>query len=121
RPARRPPGRHPDRQRHPPLPRRAPGPGRLTAPEDADVVTSSDAYARRFAGPVGAWFLDVQARITLELVRPWPRASVLDVGGGHGQLLGPLLDAGHDVTVYGSAESCRERIEGRLDGTRARF
>lgn len=97
------------------------GPGGLTAPEDADVVTSSAAYARRFAGPVGAWFLEVQARTTLELLAPWPRASVLDVGGGHGQLLGPLLEAGHDVTVYGSDEACRERIEARLDGTRARF
>jgi 2-polyprenyl-3-methyl-5-hydroxy-6-metoxy-1,4-benzoquinol methylase len=93
----------------------------LTALEDADVVTSSAAYARRFAGPVGSWFLEVQARITLELLRGWPGASVLDVGGGHGQLLGPLLDAGHDVTVYGSAEVCRQRIEGRLDGARARF
>ena len=93
----------------------------MTALEDADVVTSSAAYARRFAGPVGAWFLEVQARITLDLLRGWPRASVLDVGGGHGQLLGPLLEAGHDVTVYGSAEACRERIEDRLDGARARF
>jgi 2-polyprenyl-3-methyl-5-hydroxy-6-metoxy-1,4-benzoquinol methylase len=70
---------------------------------------------------VGAWFLEVQARITRDLLRPWPRATVLDVGGGHGQLLGPLLDAGHDVTVYGSAESCRGLIEARLDGARARF
>jgi 2-polyprenyl-3-methyl-5-hydroxy-6-metoxy-1,4-benzoquinol methylase len=103
------------------VPGRAAGTGGLTAPEDADVVTSSAAYARRFAGPVGAWFLETQARITLELLRPWPGARVLDVGGGHGQLLGPLLDAGHDVTVYGSAEVCRDRIAGRLDGSRARF
>jgi 2-polyprenyl-3-methyl-5-hydroxy-6-metoxy-1,4-benzoquinol methylase len=93
----------------------------LTAPEDADVVTSSAAYARRFSGPVGAWFLEVQARTTLDLLRKWPGASVLDVGGGHGQLLGPLLEAGHDVTVYGSADTCRERIQDRLDGARARF
>ena len=93
----------------------------MTALEDADVVTSSAAYARRFAGPVGAWFLEVQARITLELIRGWPGASVLDVGGGHGQLLGPLLEAGHDVTVYGSTEACRERIQDRLEGARARF
>ena len=68
--------------------------------EDADVETSSEGYARRFAGPVGAFFLEVQARATLELLAPWPRASVLDVGGGHGQLTGPLVDAGYDVTVY---------------------
>jgi 2-polyprenyl-3-methyl-5-hydroxy-6-metoxy-1,4-benzoquinol methylase len=70
---------------------------------------------------VGAWFLEVQARITLDLLRPGPGASVLDVGGGHGQLLGPLLEAGHDVTVYGSAPSCRDLIAGRLDGAHARF
>src|SRR6185369_11420262 len=119
--ARRAAGGDPHRHRHPPLPGRPSRPRRLTALEDADVVTSSAAYARRFAGPVGAWFLEVQARITLDLLRLWPGASVLDVGGGHGQLLGPLLEAGHDVTVYGSAEVCRERIQDRLDGARARF
>lgn len=32
---------------------------------------------------------------------------MLDVGGGHGQLTQPLLDAGHAVTVYASsAEAC---------------
>ena len=30
-------------------------------PETADVETSSDDYARRFAGPVGEWFLERQA------------------------------------------------------------
>ncbi len=45
------------------------------AAPDADVETSSDGYARRFAGAVGAWFLDVQARTTLELLAPWPRGA----------------------------------------------
>jgi len=90
----------------------------LAAP---DVETASDAYARRFSGPVGAWFLDVQARITLELLAQWPGASVLDVGGGHGQLTGPLADAGYQVTVYGSAEACRERVRPWVDAGRARF
>lgn len=89
--------------------------------EDADVETSSAGYAERFRGPVGAWFLDVQARTTLELLRPWPRARVLDVGGGHGQLTGPLLDAGHEVTVYASDPACRERVRAYVDGGGARF
>jgi 2-polyprenyl-3-methyl-5-hydroxy-6-metoxy-1,4-benzoquinol methylase len=80
------------------------------AREDADVETSSDAYARRFAGPVGAWFLDVQARLTLELLAPWPGARVIDVGGGHAQSVGPLADAGHRVTVYGSDDACAARV-----------
>src|SRR5262245_53053861 len=52
------------------------------AREEADVATSSADYARRFAGGVGAWFLEVQAKATVELLAPWPGASVLDVGGG---------------------------------------
>lgn len=89
--------------------------------EDADVETSSAGYAGRFAGPVGAWFLDVQARATLNLLAPWPRARILDVGGGHGQVLGPLVDAGYDVTVYGSAEACSERLRPWTENGRARF
>jgi SAM-dependent methyltransferase len=88
---------------------------------DADVETSSAAYARRFEGPVGRWFLDVQARTTLELLRPRPGASVLDVGGGHAQLTGPLVAAGCDVTVYGSAESCSERLQDWVRSGQARF
>ena len=73
------------------------------AREDADVETSSARYALRFAGPVGQWFLRRQAALTLELLRPFPGARVVDVGGGHGQLVQPLLAAGHAVTVYASA------------------
>jgi 2-polyprenyl-3-methyl-5-hydroxy-6-metoxy-1,4-benzoquinol methylase len=89
--------------------------------EAADVETSSDAYALRFRGAVGAWFLDVQARTTLELLAPFPRARVIDVGGGHAQLAGPLADAGHEVTVYGSDERCRARVEPLVAAGRARF
>jgi SAM-dependent methyltransferase len=79
--------------------------------EDADVETSSDAYARRFAGAVGAYFLEVQAEATLDLLRSWPGASVVDVGGGHGQLTGALLEAGYRVTVLGSDPACGRRVE----------
>lgn len=89
--------------------------------EDADVETSSDDYARRFAGPVGAFLLEVQARLTLDLLRAWPGARVLDVGGGHGQLTGPLLEAGHDVTIYGSSPACAHRVRAWTDAGRARF
>jgi hypothetical protein len=79
--------------------------------EDADVETSTEAYARRFAGPVGAFFLARQAQTTLDLLRPWPGGSVLEVGGGHAQLVGPLVGAGHPVTVYGSDPVCGERLQ----------
>ncbi|HEX9188476.1 MAG TPA: class I SAM-dependent methyltransferase [Vicinamibacteria bacterium] len=89
--------------------------------EDADVETSSEGYARRFAGPVGRFFLERQAAATLDLLRPFPGASVLDVGGGHGQVTGPLVAAGHAVTVLGSDASCEAGVrEWTADG-RARF
>jgi SAM-dependent methyltransferase len=89
--------------------------------ETADVETSSADYARRFAGPVGEYFLEVQARATLELLAAWPAASVLDVGGGHGQLTGALVGAGYAVTVFGSAEVCRERVQPFVERGQARF
>jgi SAM-dependent methyltransferase len=71
--------------------------------ENADVDTASDDYASRFAGAVGRWFLDEQARATRTLLEDLPRgASVLDVGGGHAQLTPMLLEAGYQVTVIGS-------------------
>jgi 2-polyprenyl-3-methyl-5-hydroxy-6-metoxy-1,4-benzoquinol methylase len=89
--------------------------------EDADVETSSEGYARRFAGPVGAFFLERQARTTVDLLRPWPGASVLDVGGGHAQLVGPLVEAGHPVTVYGSDPVCGARLSPWTSSGRAAF
>lgn len=90
-------------------------------PETPDIETSSDDYARRFAGPVGRWFLKLQEQATLEMMRPYPNASVLDAGGGHGQLTGPLLRAGHRVTVLGSSEACRSRIASYLEAGLADF
>jgi SAM-dependent methyltransferase len=94
----------------------------LDAPrEDADVETSSDAYARRFSGAVGRYFLDVQSVITLDLLTAWPGAKVIEVGGGHGQLTGPLVEAGYDVTVLGSDPSCQARVSRWTKEGRVRF
>jgi SAM-dependent methyltransferase len=89
--------------------------------EDADVETSSDAYARRFGGAVGGYFLERQSAAVLELLRPWPGASVLDVGGGHGQVTGPLVEAGYAVTVLGSDPACEARVRQWTSSGRARF
>ena len=82
--------------------------------DQADADTSTDAYARRFAGPVGAWFLEVQRRIVLDLLSPWPGANLLDLGGGHAQVAASLIAAGHRLTVAGSRETCRERLDRTL-------
>jgi len=90
-------------------------------PEAADIETSSEDYASRFAGPVGSWFLKVQENATLEMLAGYPGCTILDVGGGHGQLTGPLLDNGYNVTVFGSSDVCIERIRQYVDGKRCIF
>jgi 2-polyprenyl-3-methyl-5-hydroxy-6-metoxy-1,4-benzoquinol methylase len=89
--------------------------------EDADVETSSEGYALRFEGPVGRFLLERQAEATLDLLRSFPGANVLDVGGGHGQLTGPLVDAGYAVAVLGSDASCEARLREWTAAGRARF
>jgi SAM-dependent methyltransferase len=90
--------------------------------EDADFESSSEMYARRFAGPVGQWFVDLQARLTLECLAGLPAgATVLDVGGGHAQVAPPLVDAGYRVTVVGSDPSCGERLQPLTTAGRCRF
>jgi ubiquinone/menaquinone biosynthesis C-methylase UbiE len=92
-----------------------------SARETADVVTSSDDYAARFSGAAGAWMLAVQERITRRMLADLPGASVVDVGGGHGQLAVPLSRSGFAVTVVGSDASCRRRVAEVVDAGLCRF
>jgi len=85
-------------------------------PETADIESSSDEYAGRFAGAAGQWMLDVQERGAFKLLRDLaPGASILDIGGGHGQLAIPLARAGFKVTVLGSDPVCVKRIQSVVD------
>jgi 2-polyprenyl-3-methyl-5-hydroxy-6-metoxy-1,4-benzoquinol methylase len=90
-------------------------------PETADIETSTDQYANRFSGGTGAWMLEVQEKITLDMIQPSKEKKVLDVGGGHGQLSIPLCRDGYNVTVLSSAESCRHRISGIIDDGKCKF
>ena len=91
-------------------------------PETADVETASEDYARRFAGAVGEWFLERQASAVRELLDDLPRgARVLDVGGGHAQLVPGLIAAGYEVLVVGSSASCAQRLRPWLADGRCRF
>jgi ubiquinone/menaquinone biosynthesis C-methylase UbiE len=77
-----------------------------------DIETSGDDYARRFDGPVGVYFLDVQARSVesfLQKLGNVPR--ILEVGGGHAQLTGFLRSRGHAVVVQGSDPICARRVQ----------
>jgi 2-polyprenyl-3-methyl-5-hydroxy-6-metoxy-1,4-benzoquinol methylase len=90
-------------------------------PETADIETASEGYARRFAGPVGAWMLDLQAAIVRARLGDPPGPTILDVGGGHGQLAIPLCRAGFRVTVQGSDETCRQRVAEWVERGACRF
>lgn len=83
--------------------------------ERADEHSASDAYAERFSGKTGKWFLDVQLEKTLELLRDFSphTTTILDVGGGHGQLALPLAELGYAVTVLGSSEKAFHQINKR--------
>jgi SAM-dependent methyltransferase len=89
--------------------------------ETADVETASDGYAARFAGPTGAWLLDVQAAAVRTLLGPDRRRTILDVGGGHGQLARPLSEEGRPFMVLGTDPACRRRIEDLLAAGTCRF
>jgi len=93
----------------------------MVFPETADIETSSEDYASRFAGPVGSWFLKVQENATLQMLAGYSGCTILDVGGGHGQLTLPLINNGYTVTVLGSSEDCIERIHQYIDGKRCFF
>lgn len=91
------------------------------ARETADIETSSDSYAARFAGPAGAWLLEVQAGAVRALLGPDAGRTLLEVGGGHGQLARPLAAEGRPITVLGSDPVCRRRIGDLVDAGRCRF
>ncbi|OVE76030.1 hypothetical protein BVX97_02515 [bacterium E08(2017)] len=90
-------------------------------PETADIETSSEDYASRFSGAAGKWMLSVQERIVLDLLKGHAGGTVLDVGGGHGQLARPLADKGYGVTVIGSSDDCVHRIKDYVDAGKIEF
>ncbi len=86
-----------------------------------DIETSTDAYAGRFAGPTGTWLLDEQWDAVWDMLKDCPGNRILEVGGGHAQLTGALLEHGYDVTAIGSVVSCANRIKPFLQNDRCRF
>lgn len=55
------------------------------------------------------------------MLASYPKASILEVGGGHGQLTSQLVDAGHQVTVLGSDASCQGRIRPLVESGQCEF
>ena len=90
-------------------------------PETADIETSSEDYAMRFSGDIGNYFLSVQTNLTLGLLNNPRIKTILDIGGGHAQLAVPLVKNGYEVTVVGSDESCRTRLDRFLEFNQFEF
>lgn len=79
-------------------------------PETADIHSSTDEYATRFAGEAGQWMLEVQSKKLKAALEGQPPGTAVDVGGGHSQTAPLLRQMGFEVTVTGSDESCGHRL-----------
>jgi SAM-dependent methyltransferase len=79
--------------------------------ETPDIESSTEDYAQRFTGPVGTWLLDRQWDAVYNMLQTCPGKTILEVGGGHAQLTGNLLDHDYQVTVTGSDPRCALRVK----------
>lgn len=89
--------------------------------ETPDIETASPEYARRFAGRAGSYFLTTQERAVSRLLSGRSRFSVLDVGGGHGQLVPLFVRLGCSLTIYGSNESTHQGVRARFPESGIQF
>lgn len=94
--------------------------------ETADVHTASPEYAARFSGPAGRWMLALQEAIVLRQLAPFAgggrNVTVLDVGGGHGQLALPLAERGWNVTIVGSGPDAQsDAVRAAAETDRLRY
>jgi len=89
--------------------------------ESADLEVSTSEYAARFSGGIGRWMLKTQEKITLDLLKQEKGASVLEIGGGHGQLVTPLYQHGIDLTVLSSDEKGGQLIHDKINQGQCKF
>jgi ubiquinone/menaquinone biosynthesis C-methylase UbiE len=80
-----------------------------------DVHSASEEYAARFGGAIGDWLLEVQTSLVERYARASGADTVLDVGGGHGQIARPLASKGLRVTVVASEPGAVDAIAREID------
>ena len=71
-----------------------------------DIESASADYASRFAGRAGEYMLSTQSDCVASVLKDYEGGTLLDVGGGHGQLVGLYESLGINYTVQGSDEAC---------------
>lgn len=86
-----------------------------------DVETSGPDYAARFRGAAGRYLLDVQTRTVATALRGLRPGTLLELGGGHGQLVDALSAWGWDVTVHGSDAACEANLRQLHERRSGRF
>jgi SAM-dependent methyltransferase len=89
--------------------------------EVPDIETSSDNYAKRFSGKAGEYFLKIQTDNIKRVLGDFADYSILEVGGGHGQLVPMFLSQRCKLMIYGSDNSCHERIRLRFSNEDINF
>ncbi len=76
-----------------------------------DRFSSSDEYAARFAGDWGTYLVWAQNRIVEGMLAKKTNSTLLDLGGGHGQLLPCYQKLQIDATILGSDERCFGQVD----------
>ena len=71
------------------------------ATETPDIETASADYASRFAGRAGDYMLGIQEECLRRASHEFAGGSLLDVGGGHGQLIELYKENGFDFKING--------------------
>lgn len=89
--------------------------------ESPDVDSSTLIYKERFKGDVGNWFLNVQGNAILKFLKQSNSKSILYVGGGHAQNIDELINAGFNITIQGSHESCKILLEKYIEKDKIKF
>jgi ubiquinone/menaquinone biosynthesis C-methylase UbiE len=89
--------------------------------ETPDIETASDDYATRFSGAAGRYFLEIQERAVRHVLQGCRFSSVLDVGGGHGQLVPIFLQYAPGLTILGSDECTHKRVRESFPGANIQF
>ncbi len=79
-----------------------------------DHDSSTQDYAGRFGGTVGKWLLEVQDEATRSCLADLTAAAVLEPGGGHGQNIAVLSQAGFQHHILSSPGCPQVMIEPAL-------
>ncbi|MBM7069095.1 class I SAM-dependent methyltransferase [Actibacterium sp. 188UL27-1] len=79
--------------------------------DQPDLDPSTDRYAARFQGRAGEWLLSRQTDALMALIGDDRDVTILDVGGGHGQVARPLAQAGHTVTVLATSDAALGQVK----------